>query len=125
MWLVKLLRSPSSFRHDPNGYLRNQIGHAYIVGGGGVLLLPFAFDLIAWLLPWLVIPDAFALPIVFAGYALWEFSQWHFYRAEIDDCLEDAGHVMLIAVAANFMIWQLVIVHALFLGAGYYWRKGW
>lgn len=105
MWLVKLLKSPSSFRHDPNGYLRNQAGHAYIVGGGLSIFLPI----------WLI-----AL-----GYALWEFTQWQWYRAELDDCLEDMAHVMLIAVAVSLMAPELILVHALFLASGYYWRKGW
>jgi hypothetical protein len=104
-WLLNLLRSPSSFRHDPWGYLRNQIGHAYVVGGILGLFLPI----------WLI-----AL-----GYAIWEFSQWQWFRAELDDCLDDMAHVMLIAVAASMMLPQLILVHALFLGAGFYWRKGW
>jgi hypothetical protein len=106
MWLVKLLRSPSSFLHDPNGYLRNQVGHAYVVGGGLALV-------------------GFPLWVIALGYAAWEFTQWQWYRAEIDDCLEDMAHVMLIACAVAFLIPQLVLVHALFLGAGYYKRKGW
>ena len=104
-WLAQLFRSPNAFRDDPKGYLRNQIGHAYIVGGALAFFLPL----------WLIA----------IGYAAWEFGQWRFYKAEVDDCLEDMAHVMLIACAVIYAVPQLVLVHALFLGAGYFWRKGW
>jgi hypothetical protein len=106
MWLIKLFRSPSAFRHDPWGYLRNQIGHAYLVGGGLALL-------------------GFPLWVIALGYAAWEAGQWQWFRADLDDCLEDLAHVLLIAVAAHSLIWELVVVHALFLGAGFVWRKRW
>jgi hypothetical protein len=106
MWLVKLLRSPSSFRHDPWGYLRNQVGHAYIVGGGLTLI-------------------GFPLWLIALGYALWEFTQWQYFRAELDDCLEDAAHVLLVAYAVSILSPMLLAIHALFLSAGYFWRKGW
>lgn len=103
-WLIALLKSPSSFKADPWGYLRNQIGHAYVVGGLLALVLPL------WL--------------IFAGYAAWEAVQWRFYDAEAWDGFEDTANVMLIACAVHFLIWPLVVVHALFLGAGFLRRKG-
>lgn len=103
-WLIDLLETPSSFRGRPWAYLRNQIGHAYVVGGLLALVLPL----------WLIL----------AGYAVWEAVQWRFHDAEPWDGFEDTGHVMLIACAVHFLIWPLVGVHALFLGAGYLRRKG-
>jgi hypothetical protein len=106
MWLVRMFRTPSSFQDDPLGYLRNQAGHAYLVGG-----LPVLVGFPWWL-------------VIFA-YAAWEFGQWQFYRAEVNDCLEDIAHVALIATAALYQIPLLIAVHGLWLGAGYYKRKGW
>lgn len=103
-WLLDLLRSPSSFRGDPWGFLRNQAAHGYIVGGILALFLPL----------WLIL----------LGYAAWETVQWGRYRAEAWDGFEDTANVMLIACAVHFLIWPLVVVHALFLGAGFLRRKG-
>jgi hypothetical protein len=88
---------------DPQGYLRNQIGHAYVVGGGLALILPL----------WSIL----------LGYAVWEAVQWRYFGSEPWDGLEDAAHVMLIACAVGLLIPQLVIVHALFLGAGFLRRR--
>lgn len=103
-FLLNLLRTPSAFRGDPKRYLRNQIGHAYVVGGGLALLgVPF----------WLIM----------ALYALWECVQWYAYGAEVWDCLDDASHVALIAFAASYGLPGLIFCHALVLGAGFYMRR--
>lgn len=103
-WLLDLLRSPSSFRGDPWGYLRNQVGHAYLVGAGGILLgLPL------W--------------VVMSGYAFWEMIQLAFYGSTPDDSLEDMAHVTLIAMAASLGIWWLVVPQLLFVASGFLWRK--
>lgn len=102
-WIVALLKSPSSFRGDPWGYLRNQVGHAYIVGGVLALFLPL----------WLIL----------SGYALWEWVQWRFYGSKAWDGFEDTAHVMLVAATVHFRQPEFLLVHALFLGAGYLRRK--
>ena len=56
-WFLDLLRNPSDFRYDPWGFLRNQGGHAYVVGGGLALL-----DMELWQ--------------ILLGYALWEAIQF-------------------------------------------------
>lgn len=103
MWLLDLLKSPSEFKYDPKGYLRNQIGHAYVVGGGLALL-------------------GFPLWFIFLGYMTWELVQYEWYESKLWDGFEDTAHVMLIAAAAHFFLWQLVACHLLFLMSGYLWR---
>lgn len=95
---------PSSFRGDPWGYLRNQLGHAYIVGGGGILL---------------------GLPLwaVMVIYAIWESVQLWLFDSTPDDSLEDMAHVTLIAMAASLGIWWLVVPQLLFVASGFLWRK--
>lgn len=103
-FLIGLLRTPSAFRGDPWRYLRNQIGHAYVVGGGLALLgVPF----------WLIL----------AIYAAWEAVQLRAYGAQLWDCLDDASHVALIAFAVSYSLPGLILCHALVLGAGFYMRK--
>ncbi len=99
-WLLKLLRSPSSFPADPWGYARNQMGHGYIVGGLPVLI---------W--PPLIFP-------VILGYLIWEDIQITRFRSELSDSVEDAANVLTIALAV--WLWQpaLLLVHLLFLIAG-------
>ena len=104
-WLLSLLRSPSSFRDDPWGYLRNQIGHAYIVGGGLTLI-------------------GVPLWLVMLGYAAWEATQLRFYGSTWDDSLEDMAHVTAIAMAAHFSQPALVIPQLLFVASGFMWRRG-
>ncbi|PZQ99214.1 MAG: hypothetical protein DI533_00460 [Cereibacter sphaeroides] len=103
-WLVDLLKSPSSFQSDPWGYVRNQMGHAYIVGGGLALL-------------------GVPLWLIFAGYLAWEATQYFAFRAELWDNFDDIAHVMLIAVAAQFRIPELLLCHALFVAAGFFCRR--
>jgi hypothetical protein len=103
-WLRDLLRSPSDFRRDPWGYLRNQLGHAYLVGAGLIL---------AGLPLWLVL----------AGYACWEALQFARYGAEPHDGIEDLAHVAAGAAIVATGSWLFLPVHALFLGAGFLWRK--
>ncbi len=102
-WLTGLLKSPSSFQGDPWGYLRNQVGHAYLVGGLPVLL-------------------GVPLILVLLGYAIWEAVQYLRYNAELYDNLEDIAHVALIGFATHFWLPEFGIVQALFLGAGFFYR---
>lgn len=105
-WLIYLWTTPSAFVGDWRGYLLNQMGHAYGIGGATTFLFP-------WLFPWNV-----------AAYAiLVELMQRVFWGAETWDCLEDLGHVSLVACAAFYGIWPLLIVHACFVAAGVGWRR--
>ncbi|PZQ99935.1 MAG: hypothetical protein DI533_04715 [Cereibacter sphaeroides] len=102
-WLVALLKSPSSFRADPWGYFRNQMGHAYIVGAIPVLA-------------------GVPLILVLVAYAAWEAVQFFRYDAELYDNFEDMAHVALIGFATYFWLPEFGIVQALFLGAGFFYR---
>ncbi len=114
-FLLDLLRTPSAYRYDATGYLRNQMLHAYLVGGG----LTFALQ---WLLGLVSAPPVLALIIIFVGYAAWEAVQWQFFRAEIDDALEDLAHVMSLALAVHFAEPALAFPQLLFVLSGYAYR---
>lgn len=105
MTLLDLLRSPSAYRGQPWAYARNQIGHGYIVGG-----LPV----------WLLGPGAL-VPLLIL-YAVWEAIQWRRYGADLSDCIEDAAHVLAVALAVALAAPALLLVHALYLAAGIVWR---
>lgn len=98
--LARLLKTPSAFPADPRGYLENQTGHAYIVGGG---------------LAYTGLP----LVVILIGYLLWEAVQWWWYDALLWDCLEDTAHVMIVACAVRYLLPMLVVVQLLFMAAGY------
>lgn len=101
-WLCRLLRSPSAFERDPWGWLRNQTGHAWIVGA-----LPVALGV-----PWWA---------VLAVYALWEAVQWARYGAALSDSLEDISHVCAgILIGAG--VWPVIPLHLTLLAAGCVWR---
>lgn len=102
-WLLTLFRTPSGFPDDPWGYLRNQIGHAYIVGGVGALFLPL------WMIAIL--------------YAAWEFAQYEWFYGEAWDGVEDMGHVMFVACIVSYLTPAFLAVHALFLISGFLRRK--
>lgn len=102
-FLLSLLRSPSGFRFDPWGYLRNQTGHAYIVGGGLSFFIPV----------WAVI-------II---YGAWETIQMIWFKSELWDSLDDMVHVMLIAIAVSSGMYILVPVQIMLMWSGYLQRK--
>lgn len=98
--LVHAWRSPSAFADDPSGYAANQLGHLFCVGWAPVAVFG---------------PGAIAVTLPL--YALWEWSQWRWARAEAWDCLEDGAHVLGGALGA---IWPPVLaLNALHLAAGY------
>lgn len=103
-WLLDAFRSPSAFRGDPRGYLRNQVGHAVLVGW-----LP-----VAAFGPW-------ALAVTLPAYLAWEYGQWVVAEAEAWDSAEDVAHVLAGATAALF--WPVAAVSAAFLTAGYLRRR--
>lgn len=106
MTLLDLLRTPSAFPRDPWGFARNQIGHGYLVGGLGAMLLP------VW---WIVLPL----------YAAWEFAQIENFRARPWDSVEDFANVAVISFAvARPDAWLFfAAVHALFLLSGWLRRR--
>ena len=101
-FLCRLLRSPSAFERDPWGWLRNQAGHAWIVGALPVFLG----------VPWWA---------VLAVYVAWEAVQWARYGAALSDNLEDISHVCAgILIGSGFT--GVLLLHMLMLGAGGAWR---
>ena len=99
MSLLDLLKTPSSFKNDYQGFLVNQTLHGYLVGGGLVLL-------------------GVSVPIVLAAYAAWEMTQIFVYKGEPWDSLEDMGHVSLVAMAFSTGMYELLFIHLLWLMAG-------
>lgn len=81
-----LLRSPSSFEGDWKGYLRNQLGHSYIVGALPVFVFGFEAMLVT-------------LPL----YALWEAVQVARYGSQLWDSLEDLAFVLIGALVPVFV----------------------
>lgn len=103
-WIITLLRTPSAFAGDPWGYARNQIGHAYLVGALGAYLLPL----------WSVL----------LIYAAWETIQRVIYGAQLSDDLEDFANVAIAACAVAAADPGYLAIHAIYLAAGFCWRKG-
>lgn len=108
-WLLWLLRTPTAFPADPWRYARNQLGHGYLVGGLGALLL--------------------GLHIVLPGYILWEWLQRRFHGADLSDGIEDFANVATIGFAAA--VWQaggtawpaFIAIHTIYLAAGMAYRR--
>ncbi len=103
-YLIDLLKSPSGFSKDPWRYFWNQVGHAYLVGLGLILV-----GVPVW--------------VVLVGYALWETVQWIWFKAQAWDCVEDFLHVMLLALAAHYQLPLLVVIQMLLLLSGFLKRK--
>jgi hypothetical protein len=80
-----LLRSPSGFEGDWVGYLRNQLGHAIVVGALPVLVFGPSAMLVT-------------LPL----YVLWEAVQIVRYAAQTWDSLEDLAFVLMGALSPIF-----------------------
>jgi hypothetical protein len=99
-----LLKSPSAYEKEPEKYLLNQIGHAYLVGFAPV----FAFG---WE----------AIPAIAMVYVFWEFLQFCWFDAKLSDCLEDTGHVLTGAFVALFPV--AAIPHLVLVAAGWQWRR--
>ncbi len=109
-FLSRLLKTPSGFLTDPKGYRFNQLGHAYLVGGGLAYLLP----------PFL---GALTLFVILTGYVIWELVQWKWFNAPAWDNFEDTAHVMIVACAVYYQLWWLVAIQLMFMHSGYLRRK--
>lgn len=97
-----MLRSPSSFPKDPWGYLLNQLGHGYIVGGLPVLV--FGPEALAWIL---------------LAYATWEVLQFFVYDGTLSDGVEDFTNVAVIGCASVMGLPILFAIHAMYLLVGW------
>lgn len=98
MTLLDLLRTPSAFEHDRWGFARNQIGHGYIVGGLGAMLIGW------WILPL---------------YFLWEVAQEMFYNAQPWDNFEDFANVLVVCLAVMTANPWFLAVHVVYLVSGW------
>lgn len=101
-WLLKLWTSPSAFKGDARGYLLNQLGHGYLIGG-----LPAAF----WGPPAL-------LPLLALYLAIVELPQVLWWGGTLADGFEDTAHVATVAVAVAYGVWPALAAHLLFVAAG-------
>ena len=102
-WLLLQLRTPTAFLTDPWAYLRNQAGHGYLIGGLGTII--------------------FGLWPVLILYAVWEAIQRSFYGADLSDDIEDFANVAAVALAVSSGRAEPLIIHALVLAAGFFWRR--
>lgn len=100
-WLLHLWTTPSAFADDWRGYLLNQLGHGYLIGGLPVLIWPEVF-------PWHLAAYAIAV----------EWVQHRYRGAAAWDCLDDLAHVALVASAAALATWWLLVPNAIRLAAG-------
>ena len=96
-WLLSLLSTPSSFPADPWGYARNQIGHGYLIGGLGALLVGI-------------------LPILIL-YLAWEAVQYLRFGGTLSDGLEDFANVLAVALAAALWRPEIILIHTVYLAA--------
>lgn len=101
-WLWKLWTEPSAFKGDARGYVLNQIGHGYIIGG-----IPAAL----WGPPVL-------LPLFAAYLLVVELPQAVLWQGSVADGFEDAAHVATVAVAIAYGVWPALLAHLLFVTAG-------
>lgn len=101
-WLWKLWTEPSAFKGDARGYVLNQLGHGYIIGG----------------IPALLWGSAAVLPVVVAYLVIVEVPQAVLWDGAIGDGIEDAAHVATVAVAVAYGVWPALAAHALFIAAG-------
>lgn len=101
-WLWKLWTSPSAFKGDARGYVLNQLGHGYLIGG-----IP------AWL--W---GPAALLPLLVAYLVIVELPQFLWWGGSAEDGFEDTAHVATVAVAVAYGVWPALIAHLLFVISG-------
>lgn len=101
-WILKLWMTPSAFKGDARGYLINQLGHGYLIGG-----IPAAL----WGPPAL-------LPLLAAYLAIVELPQLLLWGGSAADGCEDSAHVATVAVAIAYGVWPALAAHLLFVAAG-------
>jgi hypothetical protein len=106
-FLRNLALTPSAFDDDPCGFLRNQIGHGWLIGGLPVLI---------W--------GPLALVVTIPGYAIFEVWQWRARDGEFWDCVEDFAHFVTVGLAIAFAP-VVLVSSAAFLLSGYARRAGW
>jgi hypothetical protein len=94
-----LLKTPSGFEDDWKGYVRNQLGHSYLLGALPVFI--FGVE---------------ALFITLPLYLTWEAIQLHRFEAQEWDSLEDTAFFLLGGLVPLFP--ALVVVQMLFILSG-------
>lgn len=125
-FLTKMLKTPKSYDNDPNGYVKNQLGHSYLVGGIMSFVLFFAIQAISKYFNIHIEPvfiNTVVIGIVAILYTIWEAIQLKFYNAKLSDSLEDAAYVIMVSMAFQYGWWLILIPHTLFILSGYFWRK--
>jgi len=81
MNIAHLFDTPSSFEYDPIGFVGNTLGHTFLVGAIPSFFFPFL------------------VPFFLLGYAIWEYLQWKWRKAEVWDCWHDWAFVTCGAIA--------------------------
>lgn len=95
--LRQVLKSPKDFKNDPYGYATNQAGH-FCIGLFFALLLPW----------WLVV----------LVYVVWEATQVYFFKAGIQDSIEDTvfvagGALFPLSAIPVLILWSYGIIKRL------------
>lgn len=104
-WIAYLWKTPSAFQDNWLKYAKNQLAHGLVIG-----FLPALF----------LSPSAIGILLV--CYALWEYSQWQFRRAEASDCWEDWAFVASGAFAGMTGSLGYIVIMIAVLVAGIFWR---
>lgn len=100
---VDAWNNPDDFRDDPKGYLVNVIGHG-LIGWGLIFFAGWPFAVAFWL--------------------VWEVTQYRRRGAKRFDALEDLAFE-LSALWVRIFGWPALVVLAIWMAAGFAWRKGW
>ena len=101
-WLLKLWTAPSAFKGDARGYVLNQLGHGYIIGG-----IPAAL----W-------GPVAILPLIVLYLVIVELPQAVLWGGSVGDGVEDTAHVATVGVAVAYGVWPALGAHMLFIIAG-------
>lgn len=101
-WLYRLWTSPSAFKADARGYVLNQLGHGYVIGG----------------IPAAIWGPAAVLPLIAAYVVIVELPQRLFWGGSTADGFEDAAHVATVAIAVAWGVWPALAAHLLFVISG-------
>lgn len=97
-----LLKTPSSFKDDPWGMLRNQVGHGVVLGTVFTLLLGLYVGMIL--------------------YACIELIQYLLFKAEVWDNVRDFAYYTTFSLFVFTGVWWFVFVYALFLASDFFER---
>ena len=99
-------RSPSSYRGNVWGHIRNQMWHGWGIGFFGTLTAALVFP-----------PYAVTTLIIATYVILIEYPQWKNHDAEVWDCVEDTAHVLACSFAAAGA-WEAGVIQLMFVMSG-------